>query len=179
MNILMKYLNDEKVTHVLKILSRQFPYIVLDLPHDFHETTLAGLDAAHEIVLMLSPDLAAVRATVCALGVFKTLNYPNEMIRLVENWIFPKGGLPRVNIEKSLGRTIDLQIPYASEPFIRAINLGEPPVFSEPQSPLGALFEDFAFVMSKEGHKKTKPQAPTQSWLRVFHRYQQRQAKKS
>ncbi|MCX8062975.1 MAG: response regulator [Anaerolineales bacterium] len=173
-----EYLTGEKVNHVLRILTRQYPYLVLDLPHDFHETTLVGLDIAHEIILVLSPDLAAVRATVCALSVFETLNYPKEIIRLVENWTFPKGGLPRNDIEKALERGIDLQIPYASETFVKAINLGEPPVFSDPQSPIGALFEDLAFLMSKDTHKKTKPQSPTQTWLRVIRRFQQRQAKK-
>lgn len=174
-----EYLTGEKVTHVLRILSQQYAYIVLDLPHDFQETTLASLDASHEIILVLSPDLAAVRAAVCALNVFENLRYPKEIIRLVENWVFPKGGLPRGDIEKALERTIDLQIPYASEQIVKAINVGAPPVFADPQSPLGALFEDFAFLMSKETHKKTKPQAPTQAWLRVVRRFQQRQAKKA
>jgi pilus assembly protein CpaE len=174
-----EYLSGEKVTQVLKILSRQYAYIVLDLPHDFQETTLAGLDASHEIILMVTPDLAAVRATVCTINVFENLKYPKEIIRIVENWIFPKGGLPRSDIEKALGRSIDLQIPYASEQIVRAINIGEPPVFADAQSPLGALFEDFAFLMSKDSHKKTKPQTPTQAWLRVIRRFQQRQAKKS
>ncbi|GAB4477208.1 MAG: response regulator [Anaerolineales bacterium] len=174
-----EYLTGEKVHHVLKLLSRQFAYIVLDLSHDFQETTLAGLDASHEILLMLSPDLAAVRATVCALNVFENLNYPKEIIRLVENWIFPKGGLPRGDIEKAIEKTIDLQIPFASEQIVKAINVGAPPVISDPQSPLGALFEDFAFLLSKETHKRTKPQSPTQTWIRVVRRFQQRQAKKT
>lgn len=174
-----EYLSAEKVTQVLKILSRQYAYIVLDLPHDFHEITLAGLDASHEIILMVAPDLAAVRAAVCTLSVFENLKYPKEMIRIVENWIFPKGGIPRSDIEKALGRSIDLQVPYASEQIVRAINVGEPPVFADAQSPLGALFEDVAFLMSKDSHKKTKPQTPTQAWLRVIRRFQQRQAKKS
>lgn len=176
---LNEYLTGEKVTQVLGILTRQYPYIVLDLPHDFQETTLAGLDASHEIILVLAPDLATVRTTVCALNVFENLRYPKEIIRLVQNWIFPKGGLPRADIEKALGRTIDLQIPYASEQIVKAINVGAPPVYLEAQSPLGALFEDFAFLLSKDSHKKTKPQSPTQAWLRVVQRFQQRQAKKS
>ncbi len=174
-----EYLTGEKVAHVLSLLAKQYAYIVLDLSHDFHETTLAGLDASHEIVMMLSPDLAAVRAAVCALGVFDNLKYPKEIIRVVENWVFPKGGLPRSDIEKALGRSIDLQIPYASEQTVKAINVGAPPVYTDPQSPLGALFEDFAFLMSKDSHKKSKPQTPTQAWLRVIRRFQQRQAKKS
>ena len=173
-----EYLTGDKVTHVLRLLSQQYPYIVLDLSHDFHEVTLAGLDASHEIILLLSPDLAGVRAAVCALTVFENLKYPKEIIRLVENWIFPKGGLTRSDIEKALGRAIDLQIPYASEQIVKAINMGSPPVYSDPQSPLGALFEDFAFLLSKETHKKTKPQSPTPAWVRVVRRFQQRQAKK-
>ena len=33
----------EKVRHVIDLLKTQFEYVILDLPHDFSETTLAGL----------------------------------------------------------------------------------------------------------------------------------------
>lgn len=172
-----EYLTAEKVSQVIKLLSQQYNYLVLDLPHDFRDITLAGLDSAHEILLLLSPELASVRATVCALGVFEDLKYPREMVKLVLNWTFQKGGLPRKDIENALNRSIDLQIPFSPEPIIQAINVGAPPVYSAPQSPLGSLFEDLAFLMSKDGQKKVKPKSPTEAWLRVVHRFQHRQAK--
>ncbi len=162
----------EKVRAVLEALSRRFQYIVLDMPHDFRETTLAGLDAAEKIVLMMAPELAAVRATVGALEVFDSLKYPRDHIVLTLNWIFEKRGLARKDIEAVLYQSIELVIPFAPEAFVPAINLGVPPVLSAPISPMAALFEDFAFSLSKEEHQKTPPSTPGAALQRAMVRYQ-------
>jgi hypothetical protein len=60
---------------------------------------------------------------------------------------------------------------------VSAINLGKPPVIAEPNQPLSNLFEDMAFILSKESHRKQRPAAPTQSWQRVVHRLKQRKLK--
>jgi hypothetical protein len=36
------------------------------------------------------------------------------------------------------------------------------------------LLEDFAFHVSKDRHKKVKPESPTDAWSRVYTRYQTR-----
>jgi hypothetical protein len=50
------------------------------------------------------------------------------------------------------------------------LTLGKPPVFAEPASPVGALFEDLAFYWSKEEHKKNPPQPPPDGYVRVRER---------
>lgn len=170
-------IDGEKVTKVLSLLSQEYNYIVLDLPHDFHDTTIAGLDLAEDILLVLTPDLASVRSIVCALGVFDTLNYDPSKIHLVLNWTFQRHGLPRKDIEAAIKRPIDFVIPFAPEPFVTAINLGKPPVISDPKSPLGALFEDFSFMLSKENDMKERPKFPSEAWERTVSRLKQRQQK--
>jgi len=170
-------LSAEAVTHVLGLLSRQYEYLVLDLPHDFRDTTLAGLDSAEEVLLMFAPEMASVRAAVSALEVFESLMYPAEMIRLVMNWTFQRGGLSKKEIESALKRQIDFVLPFAPEALVSAINLGKPPVIAEPNQPLSNLFEDMAFILSKESHRKQRPATPTQSWQRVVHRLKQRKLK--
>jgi pilus assembly protein CpaE len=150
---------------------------VLDLPHDFRDTTLAGLDSAEEVLLMFAPEMASVRAAVSALEVFESLMYPAEMIRLVMNWTFQRGGLSKKEIESALKRQIDFVLPFAPEALVSAINLGKPPVIAEPNQPLSNLFEDMAFILSKESHRKQRPATPTQSWQRVVHRLKQRKLK--
>ncbi|MBN1536927.1 MAG: response regulator [Anaerolineales bacterium] len=170
-------IDGEKVTRVLSLLSKEYNYLVLDLPHDFHDTTIAGLDLAHEILLVLTPDLASVRSTVCALDVFNTLEYDPQKIRLVLNWTFQRNGLPRKDIEAAVKHPIDFVIPFAPEPFVMAINLGKPTVIDNPKSPLGALYEDFAFILSKENNMKERPQFPSDAWERTVSRLKQRQQK--
>ena len=55
-----------------------------------------------------------------------------------------------------------------------AINLGQPPVYYKPDLPISGLLEDFAFHMSKDAQKKSKPDEPTEAWKRVYKRYQER-----
>jgi pilus assembly protein CpaE len=164
-----------KVSCVLEIIRSNYGYIVLDLPHDFSETTLVGLDMADSILEVLVPEMASVHATTSALDVFSKLQYPEERLKLVLNWVFERQGLSRVDIEAAIQHKISMVIPYSSESFVRAINFGAPPVYEQPNSPLGAFFEDLAFMLSKETHKKNAPKEPTPSWLRIAKRMRKRQ----
>jgi len=164
----------EKVSHVIDIIRREYEYVILDLPHDFSETTLAGLDIADTIFLVFTPELASVRATGMAIDIFNGLAYPRETIRLVLNWTFSRFGLSREDIQQSLNRKIDIVIPNATEQFIKAINFGAPPVYEEPNSPLAALIEDLSFAISKDEHRKKRPEEPTEAWTRLAKRLRQR-----
>lgn len=168
----------DKVTRVLSILRTHYHYVVLDLPHDFRDTTLAGLDLTDEILLVMAPEMASVRATASALDVFDTLSYDPQYIRLVLNWVFERRGLAREDIENVLKRKINLVLPFAPNAFVGAINLGVPVLYDSPETPVAALLEDFAFYLSKEEHRKVRPENPTDAWLRVAQRYQQRKKKK-
>jgi pilus assembly protein CpaE len=165
----------ERVTQVLALLRQQNHYMVLDLPHDFRDTTLAALDAAHQIVYVTAPDIASVHAASRALQVFEELGYARNKIFLILNWTFQSHGLPRKDIEAALRHPIDVVIPFASEPLVDAINTGIPPVIKSAEEPLTVLFEDLAFMLSKEEHKSRPPDAPTAVWKRIWRRQQKRQ----
>lgn len=164
----------DKLERVVTLLKTGFHYVVVDLPHDFSETTLYILDTADTILLILTPDLASVRANAAALNIFSELAYDEERIRLLLNWTFPKRGLAQSEIERVLNRSISAVIPYASELLVSAINLGTPPVLDQPQHPFSALMEDLAFLLSKPSHKNKMPASPSEAWQRVARRIQQR-----
>lgn len=171
-------LSGEKVTRVLRLMRNEFRYLVLDLAHDFRETTLAGLDECDEILVVLSPDLASIRAAASALEVFTTLMYPRHRIHLVLNWVFEKRGLARKDIETALRQPVDLVIPYASEIFVSAINYGVPLVMNIPQSPSAELLEDYAYLQSTEEQRKSFIGDTSEAWKRVTQRMVARQAKR-
>lgn len=168
-------LSGEQVGRTLEILARQSHYLVLDLAHDFSEVTLAALDRADRILLLLSPELAAVRCASIALDAFRKIDYDPEKIRLVLNWNFKGKGLPRLEIEKTLGQKIEIVFPYAEDVLVTALTLGKPPTFTEPTSPVGALFEDLAYHWSKEEHKKNPPQPLPEGYVRVRERAKAKQ----
>jgi pilus assembly protein CpaE len=115
---------------------------------------------------------------VCALDVFDNLKYPRDIIQIILNWTFQRHGLGKKDIENAIKRPIDLVIPFASDSFVSAINFGTPLVLSDPTGPLGAIFEDLAFTLSKDEQKKQRPPKPTASWQRVAVRWKQSQHKK-
>jgi hypothetical protein len=75
-------------------------------------------------------------------------------------------------------KKIEFMIPFASEPIVTSINLGNPPVFDAEASPLGALFEEIAFSFSKDEDRKTQPAEPTDAWQRLIERQKMRQKRK-
>jgi pilus assembly protein CpaE len=167
----------EHVQRAIELLRLHYHYIVLDLPHDFQETTLAGLDTADQILLMLSPETAAVRCAANALWTFEQLNYPPEHNVLVMNWAFKGKGLPRAGIEAALKREMGVVIPYAEEMVVSSIMHGKPATLELPLNPLGAFLEDLAYQYSKEEHIQNPPQDAGEGLKRVKSRAQSRQKK--
>ncbi|HPH94558.1 MAG TPA: response regulator [Anaerolineaceae bacterium] len=166
-------INGEKVAMVMKHLKSSHHYLVMDLPHDFRETTLAGLDATDIILLVMSPELASIRAAATALEVFDTLGYPRSKVRPIINWTFEKRGLARKDIETALKLTVDLVIPFSPEAFVNGINFGTPPIAAAPSSPLGVLLEDYCYNLSTDEHKQSAPASPSEAWQRVTIRNKQ------
>ena len=164
-------LHGEILETALHILRQKYEYVLADLSHDFTDVAVQSLDAADIIMMIATPDMASIRAVSAAMETYSRLGYPNEKIKLVLNATFPHAGLPKEKIENALGISAVATIPYVQDVFVEGINFGRPPVFYKPQEPISALLEDFAFYLSKDGHKKTKPENPTEAWTRVYKRF--------
>ncbi|HXQ33591.1 MAG TPA: AAA family ATPase, partial [Anaerolineales bacterium] len=170
-------LRAETLGTALQLAKAQYEYVVADLPHDFSEFAIQALDAADVILMVASPDMASVRAVNAALDTYDKLGYSKEKIRFILNAIFPHSNLSKDKLEAALGMTAFATVPYTRDTFVEAINLGQPPVFHKPELPISNVLEDFAFHVSKDTHKKTKPDNPTDAWNRVYKRYQSRKIK--
>ncbi len=167
-------ITSESVAASIQLFKTHYGYVVADLPHDFSEIALSALDAADLILLLASPDMASIRAAAAALDTYQKLNYPPEKIKIVLNATFPKHGLPKEKIEAALSVPISVTIPYIQDVFVEAINYGRPLVLANSDEPISGLLEDMAFMISKDIHKKTKPENPTEAWHRVYKRFQAR-----
>jgi pilus assembly protein CpaE len=158
----------------LSLAKRHYDYVLADLPHDFSDISIQALDKADVILMIASPDMASIRAVTVARDTYQKLGYPAEKIKLVLNATFPRAGLPKEKIESAMGLKAVATIPYVQELFVEAINYGRPPVVHAPNEPVSGLLEDFAFYLSKDAHKKSKPAKPTEAWKRVYKRFQER-----
>jgi Flp pilus assembly CpaE family ATPase len=130
------------------------------------------------ILTVGAPDMASIRAVTAASDTYEKLGYPKEKVKFVLSATFPHSVLTKEKIEAALGVSTFATIPYAQDSFVEAINLGQPLVFAKPELPVSGLLEDFAFHMSKDAHKKAKPEKPTETWQRVYNRHQERAKRK-
>jgi len=162
--------SDAHVNAIMPILKDRYPYLVADLASDLREITLTALDHAHQILLVLAPEMASVRAAVGALGIFTSLGYPDEKIKLVLNWTFQRRGLPQKNIEAALHRSMDVVLPFAPDLFISAINQGVPLVVSYPDSEITARIEEFAFRLTRPARLPGPTEKTTPTLARVRER---------
>lgn len=167
-------LKPDWLNSLLRVVRPHYDYIVTDIPHDFSDIALQALDVADVILLLMAPEMSSVRAAAAALDTYSKLDYPTDKIKLVLSNTFPRNGIPREKIESALSFPVTMIIPYVPDRFVDAINKGQPILFSQPEEPVSALLEDFAFSLSKERHKKTKPALPTAGWKRVYKRFVQR-----
>jgi pilus assembly protein CpaE len=156
----------------LQFIKGQYEYVVADLPHDFSEYAVQALDAADIVLMVASPDMASVRAVTAAMDTYEKLGYQKDKIKFVLSAVFLHSSLTKEKIEAALGMAALATIPYVQDVFVDAVNLGQPLVFHKPNLAVSGLLEDFAFHLSKEAHKKAKPEAPTDAWKRVYKRYQ-------
>ncbi|MBK9926894.1 MAG: response regulator [Anaerolineales bacterium] len=167
-------LRGETLNSALRLIASQFDYIVADLPHDFSESAIQALDMADLILVMATPDMASIRAVIAALDTYEKLGYKKEKIKFVLSAPFLHSSLTKEKIESALGMPSVLMIPYVQDVLLNAINLGQPVAYHKPKELISGVFEDFCFLLSKDAHRKSKPENPSDAWKRVYKRYQER-----
>ncbi len=116
------------VNSILPILKDFYAYVVVDLASNLQEITLTALDNSEQILLIMAPDLASIRAVAGALSIFSSLGYPTQKTKLVLNCLFERHGVPQKNIESALQCSIDFVIPFAPDVFVSSLNRGAPVV---------------------------------------------------
>ena len=161
-----KFINRKQWEKALAEFQKQADFIVVDTPHDFSDIAIKALDASEHILFVMAPEMGSLRAALCALRTYETLGYPPEKVVIVLNHISPVSGLKNSQIEKAIGRKVDVDLPYTLE-VNQAINLGEPFVSSNINLPISVLLEDNAYNLSRDALKNLPPMVRTPAWNRV------------
>jgi len=141
------------ITEILHLLSQKFECIVLDLPHTFDPITIAALDMADEILLLLTVDIPGIRSTKRALKVFDRLSYPRDKIRVVVNRWSKNIDSELHKVEAHLGEQLIGLVPNDYRKVMDSINLGRPLVQNEPASKIAVEIKRIASLVSDNGHK--------------------------
>jgi pilus assembly protein CpaE len=148
----------EHVFEALERLRERYEYVVLDPQHTFDAITLAALDQADDIVLVLTLDIPAIRSAQRSLEIFDRLGYPRKKVRVVVNRWSKQIDLDLRQVEKFLGEPVVGFVPSDYQTAVTSINLGQPLVQSDSASKIaveikrimGTLLGDSASVVAEQ-----------------------------
>jgi pilus assembly protein CpaE len=140
----------QHVTEALHVLAQRFQCVVLDLQHTFDPITVAGLDLADQILLIMTLDIPGIRSTKRALKVFERLGYPRTKVRVVVNRWSKNIDVELHKVEAHLDEQLLGLIPNDYRKVIDSINLGRPLVESDPTSKITIEIKRIAGLLERQ-----------------------------
>jgi pilus assembly protein CpaE len=142
----------EDVVEILHLLGQRYECVVLDLPHTFDPVTVAALDLADDILLLLTLDIPGIRSTKRALKVFDRLGYPRAKVHVVVNRWSKNIDVELKKVETHLDEQLIGLVPNDYRRVMDSINLGRPLVQSDPSSKITSEIKRIAGHVSKGNH---------------------------
>lgn len=130
---LAETIGGDAVTRVIAAARQVAPVLVLDTSSAFDDRTLAAFDAADVIVAASSLDVAALRALTVSLQTMSRIGVDPEATRVALIRADSKSGLQITDVERAIGRDVDVRIPSARA-VVRSLNEGVPLAVSQPRS---------------------------------------------
>jgi pilus assembly protein CpaE len=112
-----------------------FDVIVADMWSWIDNISLTLLDAATLIILVITPDIPAVKSARLFLEVTEKLDYPREKLVLVVNSADREGSLRAKQIEKAM-MPAAVEIPYDERAALSAANRGVPLIMRDRDRPI-------------------------------------------
>jgi pilus assembly protein CpaE len=113
------------VVNLLDTLAGQFKYVVVDTAPGLSEHTLAVLDQTDILVLVTSLDVPGVRGLRKELDTLRDIGLMLESRSVVLNFMHPSRGISVADVEASIGRKVDFQVPQSNSVPI-SVNQGIP-----------------------------------------------------
>ena len=78
-------IGSDELARMLQVLRRYLDHIIIDLPHDFTERSLAAIDAADTLLFIVQQSMPVIKSAQKALKLFEELGYDEKKIKIVLN----------------------------------------------------------------------------------------------
>jgi pilus assembly protein CpaE len=104
----------------------RYDYIIIDTSHGFNDAVITALDMSDMILYVSTLDLPSIKNTKNGLGVMRSLNYPNDKIKIVINKCNESFGIKHSDFESALGVDIWASIPDDLASVTVSVNNGHP-----------------------------------------------------
>ena len=159
----------DDVTEIVHFVRGRYDFVVFDLPHSFDPVTVAALDQASDILLVMTLDIPGIRSAKRALKIFDRIGYPRKKIHLVVNRYSKQVDVELQKVELHLGEHLIGFVPNDYKKVMDSINLGQPLVQSDPASRISTEIKRLAAQLS--GASQGAPAQPRKGFLKsIFNR---------
>ena len=136
----------EHVTKAITLLRTQVEYVLIDPPRVLNEITIGALDAADDLILLLTLDIPSIRSAKRSLDIFTRLGYDRQRIKVIINRFSRTPEFEQKQVERVLDTKIFATISNDYHAAIASINVGEPLVLSKTPS---KIINDFGIIVQK------------------------------
>jgi pilus assembly protein CpaE len=116
----------ESVEHTLRAYSLMYDFVVVDAGSTFNACAAAALTMSDAVMLVANPDVPCLRNLQRYGDALRLAGVAPERVRIVLNRTSDHGALPTAQIEKTLSRRIDYQVPSDYRTVAAAVNAGVP-----------------------------------------------------
>ena len=138
----------DHITRSISLLRAQMEYVVIDPPRMLNEMTISALDAADDLILLMTLDVPAIRSAKRALDIFARLGYDRSRVKVVVNRYAKMPEFDLKQVGKVLETDVFATISNDYQAAISSINVGEPLVLSKAQSRIVLDFGNLASKLS-------------------------------
>ena len=137
------FVQPEHVQKVLSLMSSVFNYVVVDAPTYLHDTVVPALEAADDIIVVTTLDLASIQNLKQCIDLLARLSMRTKA-RIVVNRMGYSGGLKVKDVEDEIGMAVECIIPNQEKAAIDAVNMGKPLFTSARNSQVARRFAGLA-----------------------------------
>ncbi|MCB0211682.1 MAG: response regulator [Anaerolineae bacterium] len=125
----------EMMKDIITSLKNDFKMVVIDTHNHLEELTLSILEMADYILLVLTPELPAIKSCKLFLELAEQLEFPVDHIKIVINRANMPGGINLTKLEKVLQVDKSYRIPYDSKLHFALNNRGLSIYQQDPSAP--------------------------------------------
>lgn len=142
----------EQFQRVLEAMCTQYDFVIVDTSPFLDQNSLVVLDMASVILLVCTPEIAALKNAARFLKLGSEFGYSEEKLRLVVNRLASSGAITSRDIETHLHYHISAGIPSDGGAVVQSLNRGSPVVVDAPKSGVSKAIERLAqTLLANEG----------------------------
>lgn len=139
-----------QVQHILVMLKRMFPWVIVDLGLPMDETAFAFLDGADRIMMTVLPEMVGLRNTRLMLEHLTGEGYPEDKVWLILNRATIRGGVSAADIASRLRIPVKFTVPDDQPLITHTVNRGIPLSLSHKNGAVARAIQKIAHQLVAE-----------------------------